>query len=333
VSLLEPRSEAEVEPRVVWRRAYALLGTLLLVGIDAERLAVVRALPPLAERLPAEVELDGLAAEHYALFGHEVFPFAGVFTGDAGLVGEGAATSVLRAAHGVVGVEAPDDPSPDHLGHGLRILGILVDAERQARASGQVEDARVLERWQRRVLDESLLPWMPPLLVALAGQPASVWTRVIEMAIGVLAQHRVALGGLPQVLGRPAEAAAGDVQAVLDDPRTGLVTVAEVLVTPARSGVYLARRDVEALARRCDLPHGFGPRQGMLERLLRGAAEYRELPRVLDALRQLLQARDDAYAGLEQEPGLAPHVPAWRQRVAGSQRLVERLREAAQQVG
>jgi hypothetical protein len=122
---------------------------------------------------------------------------------------------------------------------------------------------------------------------------------------------------------------AGDVETVLDDPRTGLVTVAEVLVTPARSGVYLARCDVGALARRCDMPHGFGPRQGMLERLLRGAAEYGQLPRVLDELRGLLQARDAAYAGLEHEPGLAPHVPAWRRRVEGSLRLVERLREAA----
>jgi TorA maturation chaperone TorD len=326
------RGEAKLEQRVGWRRAYELLGTLLLAGIDAERLAVVRALPPLAERLPAEVELDALAAEHYALFGHEVFPIAGAFTGEAGLVGEGAAAVVLRAAHAAVGIEASEDPSPDHLGQGLRILGILVDAEGQARAQGKREDARTLERWQRRVLDEALLPWMPPLLVALAGQPASMWTRVIEMAIGVLAQHRAELGGLPGVV-EPQGDAVGDVEAVLDDPRTGLVTVAEVLVTPVRSGVYLARRDVEAIARRCDMPCGFGPRKGMLERLLRGAAEYGELPRVLDELRRVLQVRDDAYAGLEQEPGLGPHVPAWRRRVAGSARLVERLREAALRVG
>jgi hypothetical protein len=90
---------------------------------------------------------------------------------------------------------------------------------------------------------------------------------------------------------------------------------------------------VEAIGRRCDMPCGFGPRQGMLERLLRGAAEYGELPRVLDELQRLLRARDDAYAGLEQEPGLAPYVAAWRRRVAGSLRLVERLREAALGVG
>lgn len=314
--------------RVAWQRAYALLGTLLLEGIDPERLTQVRALPALAERLPAAVELDVLAAEHYALFGHEVFPFAGVFMGEAGLVGEGPASGVLRAAYAVVGLTAPDDPSVDHLGQGLRILGTLVDAELEARAHGDDDDARTLWRWQQRVLDEALLPWMPPLLAALAGQPPSLWARVVEMAVGVLAQHRAELSGLPQVVGAAA-AAAGGVETVLDDPRTGLVKVAEALVTPVRSGVYLARRDVETMARRSDMPSGFGPRHGMLERLMRGAAEYGQLPRVLDELALLLHARDDAYAGLEREPGLGPHVPAWRQRLQGSLRLLERLRAAA----
>jgi len=50
---------------------------------------------------------------------------------------------------------------------------------------------------------------------------------------------------------------------------------------------------------------------------------------VMIELRRLLEARDDAYAGLAAEPGLAPYVPAWRRRLAGSLRLVERLHEAA----
>lgn len=325
-------SEERAAMRAGWQRAYALLGALSCEGLDAERLEWVRALPPLAERLPPAPDLDALAADHYALFGHEVFPFAGVFMGETGLVGEGAAAGVLRAAYGVVGVPVPEDPSVDHLGQGLRCLAILLDAEREGRAHADEVDVRTLERWQQRVLDEALLPWMPPLMSALAVQPASLWTRVIEMAIGVLAQHRAQLAGLPQVTGSLAAAARG-VEAVLDDPRTGLVKVAEALVTPIRSGVYLARRDVETVARRCELPCGFGARHGMLERLMRSAAEYDQLPRVLDELTRLLHARDDAYAGLEREPGLGPHVPAWRTRVKGSLRLVARLREAASEAG
>jgi TorA maturation chaperone TorD len=323
--------------RVARQRAYALLGALLVEGVDAARLSVVRELPGLGEALPVGVPeqgdgatLEALAAEHQALFGHEVFPFAGVFMGGAGLVGEGRAAGVVRAAHLAVGVVCPAEPSPDHLGQALRLLGVLVDAEREARAHHDADDVRTLEQWQRRVLDEAVLPWMPALWGALAGQPMSLWTRAVELAVGVLGDHRRALGGLP--LGDdPPQGPAGPIDAVLDDPGAGLGAVAQALATPARSGVYLARRDLEALARRSALPRGFGTRHDVLERLLRVAAEYQALPRLLDELRRLLQARDDAYAGLRGEAGLAPYVPAWRGRLAGSVRLVERMAAAAPQ--
>jgi TorA maturation chaperone TorD len=333
------RGDAGDESRIARQRAYALLGALLVEGVDAARLSVVRALPGLADALPVAAvgedqgaELDALAAEHQALFGHEVFPFAGVFMGDEGLVGEGTAAGVVRAAHTAVGVVCPAEPNPDHLGQALRLLGVLVDAELEARAHRDADDVRTLEQWQRRVLDEAVLPWMPALWVALPGQPASLWTRAVELAVGVLGEHRSALGGLP--LGADSRPdAAPPVEAVLDDPKAGLGAVAQALVTPARSGVYLARRDLETIARRSDLPRGFGSRKSMLERLLRVAAEYQSLPRLLDELRQLLQARDDAYAGLHAEPGLGPYVPAWRRRLAGSVRLVERMAHAAPHVG
>jgi hypothetical protein len=211
------------------------------------------------------------------------------------------------------------------------LLEVLVDAEREARAHDDTDDVRTLERWQRRVLDEALLPWMPPLWAAVAGQPVSVWTRAVELSVGVLARHRSELGGpLPLATGPETDAPAG-VDSVLDEPGAGLAAVARALVTPVRSGVYLAPRDLALLARRSGLPQGFGSRRDVLERLLRAASEYRELRRLLDELRCLLEARDDVYAGLAAEPGLAPYVPAWRRRLAGSLRLVERLREVAPQ--
>jgi TorA maturation chaperone TorD len=322
------------DPRVARQRAYGLLGALLVDGVDEARLSLASALPGLGDVLLADTGegdppgLDALAAEHQALFGHELFPFAGVFLGPSGLVGEGRAATVVRAAHAALGLECNDEPSPDHLGRGLLLLEVLVDAERQARAHDDAHDARTLEHWQRRVLDEALLPWMPPLWAALAGQPASLWTRAVELTIGVLARHRGELGGLPLATGPQGEG----VDRLLDDPAADLAAVAHALVTPARSGVYLARRDLATLARRSELPQGFGARRDVLERLLRFAAEYRELPRLLGELRGLLEARDDAYSGLADEPGLAPYVPAWRRRVAGSLALVERLSEAAPRV-
>ena len=94
--------EGAADPRLARQRAYALLGALLVEGLDAEGLSRVRALPGLGDALPPEstseaAELDALAAEHQALFGHEVFPFSGVFMGPSGLVGEGAAAGAVAA--------------------------------------------------------------------------------------------------------------------------------------------------------------------------------------------------------------------------------------------
>lgn len=312
---------------LVRRQAHALLGALLVEGFDAERLKVARSVPELAGELPPSVDLDELAAQHYALLGHELPPYAGVFVGDDGLVGGGRPAVMVRTVHQVLGVECPADPGPDHLGQMLRLLAVLADAQLDAMEHGDAADLRTLAGWQRRVLDEAVLPWMPPLHAALGGQPPSVWTRVLELAIGVLGHQRAEDPSLP----RSVPLARGDVSAetVLDEPRTSLRTVAEILTTPVRSGVYLTRRDLDTVARRCELPRGFGGRRDTMEKLLRAAAEYDAMPRLVQELRQLWATRDDAYVALGGEAGLGLHVPGWRQRVAGTRRLLTRLGDAA----
>ena len=52
----------ERDTLVMRRRAYALLGALLVDGLDEARLEAVRLLPPLAEGLDEPVDLDELAA-------------------------------------------------------------------------------------------------------------------------------------------------------------------------------------------------------------------------------------------------------------------------------
>ncbi|MCA9704921.1 MAG: hypothetical protein KDK70_03615 [Myxococcales bacterium] len=105
--------------------------------------------------------------------------------------------------------------------------------------------------------------------------------------------------------------------------------VAEALGTAARCGVHLTRRDLDVVARRSGLPRGFGGRRDTLEALLRAAAEYGVMPRLIAQLDALLAARDDGYAALAQEPGLAEHVPGWRRRLAATRGLLARLSDAA----
>jgi len=308
------------------RSAYGLLGTLLIEGLDREGWTALATLPGLSDWRGEPDQLDERAAEHYEQVGRELLPFAGVYIGADGLVGGGRPAEVVRAAHAVVGLSCPDEPAPDHLGQILRVLSTLADAEIDAHEHDDQDDARTLGYWQRRVLDEAMLPWMPPLLAALGGQTPTVFTHAIELAVGVAMQHRAEDAALPRVVAKIDDH--DDSEALLDRPGTSLSTVASILSTPARCGVYLARDDMRALARRCELPRGFGPRQGMLERLLRGAAEYESIPRLCHQLDQVWVERDGVYASLLEEPGLGVHVPAWRRRVAATRRMLARLSAA-----
>ncbi len=319
---------SEASSLLARRRAYRLLGGLLVEGIDSTRAAALARLPTLREYVDESMDLDELAAQHYSQLGHELLPFAGVYLGNDGLVGGGTAGAVLRSAHAVVGIDCPDDPSPDHLGQVLRLMAVLVDAQLDAISHGDDADARTLRHWQRRVLDEAVLPWMPPLAAALAGRSASLWTRAIEMAIGVLAQHRAEDPGLPSIVGNCGDE--DSLELLLDQPGTGLTTIATMLTTPARCGVYLTRGDLAEVARRCELPRGFGTRRGMLEKILRGAAEYDAIPRLVAELDRLMAARGDTYAAMSEELGLAAHVTVWRRRLATTRQQLARLADAAE---
>lgn len=332
-----PVSDRASDERSVlaWRRAHALLGALLVEGLDGPRLEAVRALPELAQELPEGTDLDALAVAHYALLARELPPVAGVFLDDEGLVGRSVPARVVRQAYAAVGVDCPDDPGPDHLGQALLLMAMLADAELGARARGDLASVRALRGWQRRMLDEALLPWMPPLYAALGEQPTSLWTRVLVMAVGVLARQRAADPSLPSAARSPGAdpVPQGELEGLLDDPRTDLRKVAEVLTTSVRCGVYLAPREIEGLARRCALPQGFGGRRERLEKTLRAAAEYGAIPSLVEQLQHVLRARDEVYAALGQEPGLAVHIGAWRRRVTATQRLLERLGDAARHAG
>jgi hypothetical protein len=63
-------------------------------------------------------------------------------------------------------------------------------------------------------------------------------------------------------------------QNLLDDEKTGLKDIAELLSKPALSGVYLTHQQIKALALSLELPKGFGSRQQTLVNLLRTAVQY-----------------------------------------------------------
>lgn len=311
---------------VAQRRAYALLGTLLLDGVNEARLETVRALPGLGPVVDPEQSLDELAVAHHELFGRQVPPLAGAFVDAEGLVGAGPMAAAVRKAHTLVGREPDQSASLDHVGQGLLALTRLVDAQLDATEHGATKDRDRLVHAQRHLLDEALLPWMPPLWAAVSQQPTSLWTAAVELVVGLLAAHRERVGGPPIAGPRPEPP--DDLAALLDDRSTGLRSIARALATPARVGLWLAHREIDGLATACELPGGFGSRVDRLDKLLRAAAEYERLGALCEHLNGVVDAHVSALDGPEHLPAFARVAAPWKKAMAATQRGLQRLRAA-----
>jgi hypothetical protein len=117
----------------------------------------------------------------------------------------------------------------------------------------------------------------------------------------------------------------------LADERTGLRQIAEHLLTPVASGLFLARDDLARLGRAHELPRGFGSRVIQLDNLLRSAVEHQQLGVLLNSLDALLVERGEALVRLASVLELDARIEPWLAALARTRALVQTL--AAQAPG
>ena len=301
-------------------RLYGLLGRLLLDGITAEVRPMVDVLPGLARAVP-DLDEDRLAARHHRAFGLGVPPVASVFVDPHGQLG-GEHTHRAATLLAETGLTEPrQDVSPDHLGLLLRALGFLAAAEADALRDGANSAVERVRGLQRRVLDEHLVPAWPPFALAVRSTSLSEWMAVVDLGGEALAEHALSLGVA-------AEEGAGegvDVDALLEDPRTGLKRIVRWFLVPTNCGVWLTRGELEALAAAADVPRGFGERTQMFESTWFAAVDHGRTEELLDALDAVLTDHAEGYARL----GKAGHaVEAWQARIGRGREVVRRMRAA-----
>lgn len=307
------------EPRMLEARsrAYGLLSQLLLKGIDVASLERVRALPDLLDGV-GPLDADELAHQHHATFHMGAFPYAGVFLD--GEAQAGAWADQAQRHYEAAGFRPRlDEVSADHLGVMLAFLAYASGAQGEAVEDEQRAIAGRLEQVIGDFLEVCVLSWVPGLVTAVQATGSRFWTNVVTMALGLAADHRRTLR-VPQ---RPADL--GRFSSPLDDERAGLREIAEFLLTPMRSGLFLTRPDIVGLGRRHDVPRGFGGRQTMLTNLLRSAVELGELRRVLESLDALLDERRCELAGLADAAGLHADVEPWMRRIHHTRGVVLQL--------
>lgn len=316
-------------------RSYSLLADLFLQGLSAGSLPYLQTVPDIAAVLPADFDEDGAAADHYQLFGFNVFPYQSIFLDPAGLLGGSITEEVVRSYNragfviGPAGNQATDE-SPDHLGYELRLMAFLCAAEADAWQDKLPAEAERLADQQRAFLDHHLLQWLPPLVLAVEQQDQPLYGRLARLTLELATGHRLALGG-------PAGSATTLPPApdLLADEKTGLREIVAYLLAPPYSGLYLSRADIGRLARTHSLPRGFGDRSQILLNLLRAAADYDRVGVVLVELAGLARRWAAGYGQMaEDAPASTLHLVAqdWQAAAAGTASLLDEMAEQAERL-
>lgn len=318
--------------REAQRRAYLVLWGLLEGRLDGQSLAWVRRIPELAEHLPplddADV-LDELDAAHHRLFELDLAPYAGVYHHPEGLAGGEVAQDVMDLlGDSSFFVEPLGDRTTDHLFMLLALIGHEVEAlhvaqlarRRSKRASDDLERRRA---HLRASLDRHLLSWLPDFVAgalrAADDDATRFWGTVLELTLGTLADQRRSLGGDPW-LPEDAELGAGI------DTEGPLPKVLAGLSVPLRAGTFLSRHDITDVARRLELPTGFGRRADQLEALGESALHLGDPSQLVAAIDATLDRCASTREALAVEHQIEAYLGPWNRRLDATRAALAALR-------
>jgi TorA maturation chaperone TorD len=326
-------------------RGYALLADVVARGLTAESLPPLRAVADLADLLPDTLDEDATeqhAAEHYAVFGLNLFACESIFVDpESRLAGDAAAR--VQAAYAAVGFRPLPGHEVDSLVNELGCLAFLCGAEADAWEDQRTLEAQRVRRLQCAFLQSHLLAWLPPLCEALERQPSPLYAALAPLLLTLsmdhysevapLAGHQPEAGAERAAAADREDAAAAAgvpvaLPAAADD--TGIKELCRRLLTPAISGLFLARSDLTQLAHTVDLPTSFGDRSRMLADLFHAAGRFERVPALLNALDKSVAAAAGRHAALvEEAPTAAPLVAPWLERLDASRALLADMRRAA----
>ena len=268
--------------------------------------------------------LDEYAAQHFNLFGRNVYPYAAVFLEENGYLG-GTITQEASAFYADFGYVAPLNESPDHLAIELNALAFLCGMEADAHTNRGAHDVHYSRQLQRQFLDEHLLRWLPAFAFGVEQQASDeVYRAIVRQALALTLEHRGLLGEnlMPaQPFRLP------NVPHLTDYEKTSLRDIARYLLTPVYTGFFLSQSDITRLGGILRLPHGFGKREQTLLNLLREAADYDLFDRLIAELEKLCGRWQKLYGGQHNVPQ-SIRIP-WLERLQQTEQMLAELRQMA----
>ena len=308
-------------------RAYNLFSTLLAEGLTEEHYLIVKQLPEFAEL--EEQDTAEWAATHHQLFRMNIFPYETIFRDVDGLLGGHFSETVAQFYHSI-GFSPSQDDNADSIATELSALAFLCGAESDAHDDELPHEAQRMRHFQRRILDEHLLCWLPALSKAIINQGNTFYSTVADMLLKLALEHRATLG---DDLLNPSQAfTLPETPELLSQDKTGLRDIAQYLLTPAYSGFYLSQEDIKNIGNRFSIPRGFGKRLQILTNLMRTASDYDALDSVLKALQEVAQDWREFYTKIETQSSIEQIISVWDSRLEKTDNLLEEISSAIEDI-
>ena len=181
---------------------------------------------------------------------------------------------------------------------------------------------------QAALLLNHLLRWLPSFELALRFSGSPFYKALGDMTVSLVSDHTAALlveGCLRQ---QDWELPSGPT--ILNDPQTNLKKIARFLATPPHCGFFMGREAIAEIARKVELPRGFGGRQQMMGNLLGSASQYGTIPELLLELAAYAQRWHEGYLlHSEDHPHLAGWIHPWAKRAQETAVSIVQMRRLA----
>ena len=278
-----------------------LLSRLWLREPDARALAECREIPSIALHTG---EPSVLAAAYADLFLLNVYPYGTAFTDPSGELNGPAAAQAARLyeERGFQPPELFEVGAPDHVGLCVGFLDHL--------ATRGEKDAE---------FSSSLAEWVPICCLAVEREPSA---HPFYRAVAGSTRERL-LADAPEPLPRLPD----ETDPFEEEEEIGLSQVVRLLLSPARSGLFLSRAKLGQLARTAGLRLPFGSRFDVARALFQTAGESGKVGTVLDLLGEEVDAWETAYQAWSDElPRWAPAAARWLARTAETRRRLGEMR-------
>ena len=306
---------SRADTAIARHNTYLLLSQLYLEGLTEDLLPYIVEIPELAAAAPRPFHPDEAAATHFRIFAHDIFPYESIFRDSSGLLG-GTYADQVRIIYEDAGVNICSEC--DHIGQELAFLAALCKYKSRAVSKQDNEAASPFVKSQRTFLQEHLITWLPPFIIALSLTNQPFYAALSRMTQSLAFDHLLSLdrAGSAKSFGISDGNRLPDLPEILKDKQTSLKQIVRFLITPPQSGLYFGRSAISTIARKRQMPRGFGSRQQMFSNLFHAAAQYGQTPDLLHDLAVYAETWGDRYQEqIVEWPGLSPWIRPWLRRV------------------